>query len=100
MSSEHLDHAARNVLQRYSQVAPAAMLHRLASHGGFSGACLWQVPGGSNTAVLKARPPTEVDVSRLLWIHQLMRGARQAGLEFVPAVHADDEGHTAVKYAD
>jgi Ser/Thr protein kinase RdoA (MazF antagonist) len=100
MSSAHLDHAARSVLQRYCQAAPNATLRRLAQHGGFSGARLWQVSGGGITAVLKAWPSTEVDAGRLVRIHHLMHAARLAGLDFVPAVYVDDRGRTVVDQAE
>jgi Ser/Thr protein kinase RdoA (MazF antagonist) len=94
MSNEPLDLAARRVLQRYPAIAADATLRKLTGHGGFSGAVLWQVIQATRMAVLKAWPPGEGDADRLTWIHGLMRAARQAGLDFVPAVHSDREGRT------
>jgi Ser/Thr protein kinase RdoA (MazF antagonist) len=100
MSSESLDLAARSVLQRSPGIAPDAALRKLIDHAGFSGAVLWQVIEPGRIAVLKAWPPTERHADRLSWIHDLMRSARQAGLDFVPAVHADSEGRTVIRHAE
>jgi Ser/Thr protein kinase RdoA (MazF antagonist) len=100
MSNEPLDLTARSVLQRYPGIAPDAALRKLTDHGGFSGAVLWQVIEASRIAVLKAWPPTERNADRLSWIHDLMRSARQAGLDFVPAVRTGSAGRTVIPHAE
>jgi homoserine kinase type II len=98
MASSHLDLAARAVLGRFG-VAPSFPPAPLGNHGGFSGARLWLVEGPGGPYCLRAWPPGGVFTDYLTTVHRLLNIARQAGLDFVPAVQATPDQHTWVKAA-
>ncbi len=71
----------------------------LGNYGGFSGARLWRIECGGGTLCLRAWPTPGPPAKRLQLIHRLMRRAREAGLEFVPAVFPTAAGATWVEHA-
>jgi homoserine kinase type II len=93
------DAPAPEVLARYPAVFHAARLTPLGNRGGFSGARLWRVEAGSAAFCLRAWPPRQSDPGRLDFVHALQRGARAAGLAFVPAVVAASDGCGHVAHA-
>lgn len=93
------DPPAPEVLSRYPAVFSAARLTPLGNRGGFSGARLWRVEAGAASFCLRAWPVRQSDPSRLDFVHGLMRGARGAGLTFVPAVVAASDGCGHVAHA-
>lgn len=94
-----LDLAIAEVLRCYPVVHPYDRLSRLGNYGGFSGARLWKVQGTTGSYCVRAWPSGEQTPERLGWIHHLMLRARKAGLEFVPAVTAAEDGRTWVEHA-
>src|SRR5271155_3853004 len=90
--------AAHTVLDCYAALRGAQFVS-LGNRGGFSGARLWRLrtPGGD--FCLRAWPHDGPAPQQLGWIHQLMTRARQAGLEFVPAVLTNRDGTSFVTAA-
>jgi homoserine kinase type II len=84
MSPFSLESTAREVLRSFPHVAPAAPLHSLGNHGGFSGAQLFHIEDHGAAFCLRAWPTAGVTAERLAFIHGLLRQASDAGLEFVP----------------
>jgi Ser/Thr protein kinase RdoA (MazF antagonist) len=94
-----LDQAVCEVLRRYPIIRPDQRLIGFGNRGGFSGARLWRLQESSGSYCVRAWPPGEPAPERLSWIHQLMQRARKAGLDFVPAVVATNEGTTWAQHA-
>jgi Ser/Thr protein kinase RdoA (MazF antagonist) len=94
-----LDVAACEVLSKYGNIRPCESPTPLGNRGGFSGAWLWRVSATTGTYCLRAWPPGGPAPDRLNWIHELMRQARNAGLDFVPAIAITDRGTTWVAHA-
>ena len=69
----------------------------LGTLGGFSGARIWRGQSFAGAFCLKAWPDAFPSAT-LQVIHCLMHRARQAGLDFVPAVHRTITGATVVEY--
>jgi Ser/Thr protein kinase RdoA (MazF antagonist) len=85
------------VLAQYPGIPPGEPPVFLGNHGGFSGARLCRVAGGS--FCLKAWPVGGMTAERLAFIHRLMRHARDAGLDFVPDVQTTRDQRTWVEHA-
>jgi homoserine kinase type II len=94
-----LDPAAAEVLHRFPSIRPEGGPLALGNRGGFSGARIWRVEGATGTYCLRAWPPGDLAPERLDWIHQLLRRARSAGLDFVPALSVTDRGTTWIVHA-
>jgi hypothetical protein len=92
-----LDQAARAVIERYPAVHAEAVIPQ-ENRGGFSGARLWQVAGLAGPLCLRAWPASGPSRRRLTWIHSLQEKARAAGLDFVPGVFRDRNGHSWVEH--
>lgn len=71
----------------------------LGNRGGFSGARLWRIDGAAGAYCLRAWPSGDPAPQRLHWIHGLMKAARGADLEFVPAIAATEDGRSWVTHA-
>ncbi len=99
MAATPLDTAARLVLSRFAGLPPAPRLVFLGNRGGFSGARLWRVESAAGPFCLRAWPAGGMTPDRLARIHGLMQAARQAGLDFVPAVVRAADGMTWVEHA-
>jgi homoserine kinase type II len=99
VSLPSLDLAVRTVLRRYPSIGPEDRSVALGNHGGFSGARLWWIEAPAGPFCLRAWPPRESSTERLSWIHQLMRQARSAGLDFVPGIANTDQGTSWVAHA-
>jgi Ser/Thr protein kinase RdoA (MazF antagonist) len=95
MASPTIAATAQTVLGCYPALQGARLIP-LGNRGGFSGARLWRVQTPAGDFCLRAWPEVGPDVERLRWIHQLMAGARSAGLAFVPAVLMSTDGTTQV----
>ena len=91
------DSLARSVCGLFPVVARHANLVSLGNHGGFSGAQLWRVDDAGSSFCLRAWP-ADTSRQRLLLIHECMRRARSAGLDFVPLVY-DSAGSTFIERA-
>jgi homoserine kinase type II len=98
MTAFALDHAAREVLDRYPAVPHGSRPIALGNRGGFSGARLWRVDGVGGLLCLRAWPVPGPSVERLRGLHQLMKRARDADLLFVPAVMATADAVTWVEH--
>lgn len=82
---------ARMVLAGYKIGADAVLVpHAVGDR--LSGAVIWQVRGARGAFCLKAWPATRMPQGRLALVHRLMRQARGAGLDFVPAVVGCPDG--------
>jgi hypothetical protein len=81
-----LDGIARQVLAHFDLAQPKLGLVSYGNAGGFSGAHLWRAKGVLGDICLRAWPAGAVCSSRLKAIHDLMRAARGAGLEYVPGL--------------
>jgi homoserine kinase type II len=68
---------------------------RQSNRGGFSGARIWCIEAAGQRFCLRAWPERQSDSQHLDFIHGLMRTARSASLDFVPAVvdTTDGRGH-------
>jgi Ser/Thr protein kinase RdoA (MazF antagonist) len=95
MSSPAMALTAQAVLDRYAALRGARLIP-LGNRGGFSGARLWRVQTTAGDFCLRAWPEDGPGEQQLRWIHQLMAGARSAGLNFVPAVLTNRDGTTQV----
>jgi Ser/Thr protein kinase RdoA (MazF antagonist) len=93
----HLDSALHHVLARYPDFPSGEVPVFLGNHGGFSGARLWRVRQG--TLCLKAWPVNGMSAEYLGNLHESMREARAAGLDFVPDVLRTRDGQTVVELA-
>ncbi|HLN30360.1 MAG TPA: phosphotransferase [Gemmataceae bacterium] len=99
MLGHELELAARQVLDQFRFVSPADSVRPLGNLGGFSGAALWRVEGGTGPLCLRAWPPRENSAEHLAWIHHWMQRARASGLQFVPAAFATVRHATVVEHA-
>ncbi len=95
-----LDFAAREVVARFAVPCGPGALQALGNRGGFSGARLWRAETETGPLCLRAWPQHGPSAERLAGIHRLMRLARAAGLEFVPALHDTTEGASFVSHAE
>jgi Ser/Thr protein kinase RdoA (MazF antagonist) len=91
-----LDDIARQVLGRFDLAQPTLGLVSYGNAGGFSGARLWRAKSVAGDVCLRAWPSGAVSSSRLQAIHDLMRAARGAGLQFVPRLLETSTGSTWV----
>jgi homoserine kinase type II len=92
MSTDPLELMAREVLHSFAAISQGASIHSLGNHGGFSGARLWRIEQTGRSFCLRAWPAGGVTVQRLDLIHELMRRAAKAGLEYVPVVSLAGQG--------
>jgi Ser/Thr protein kinase RdoA (MazF antagonist) len=79
-----LDDVARQVLARFDFAQPTFGLVSYGNAGGFSGARLWRAKSVAGDICLRAWPTGAISSSRLQAVHDLMRAASGAGLQFVP----------------
>ncbi|MFL5340473.1 MAG: phosphotransferase enzyme family protein [Gemmataceae bacterium] len=93
MRDEALELAATRVLGEYLLAGP---LRRefLGNAGGFSGSRIWKIHNPTQVLCLKAWPPGHTRDDQLAQIHRWMTTAREAGLEFVPAVFRSNSGQS------
>ena len=87
-----LDGIALQVLTRFALAQPGLGLASQGNAGGFSGARLWRAKSLAGEVCLRAWPSEAIGSSRLQWIHNLMRSAREAGLDFVPRLFQTSAG--------
>ena len=85
----------RDVLERFPALNCHGV-HFLGNRGGFSGAQLWRLESSAGDFCLKAWPPVDLTAERLTGIHQLLRAARRAGVDFVPQALATSAGPSEV----
>jgi homoserine kinase type II len=91
------DAAARLVLRHYP-LGRDGSLESLGSRGGFSGAQLWRWSDGVATFCLRAWPDQGISSDRLELVLGWQRAARDAGLDFVPAIQATTNGERWVPF--
>jgi Ser/Thr protein kinase RdoA (MazF antagonist) len=94
-----LDGIALQVLTRFALAQPGLGLASQGNAGGFSGARLWRAKSLAGDVCLRAWPSEAIASSRLQWIHDLMRSARGAGLDFVPRLFQTSAGATWISAA-
>jgi hypothetical protein len=87
----------RAVLEQYLWFRPPTC-QPLGNRGGFSGARLWKVQDGPRVLCLK-RWPEGMTAERLAKIHNLLRGARVAGVTFLPHPLGITTGPAVIEHA-
>jgi homoserine kinase type II len=87
----------RAVLPRYPGAVMGLAWVRLGAAGGFSGATIWRGEFNGQPALALKVWPAGYSAGRLAGVHHRMRAARNAGLDFVPAVVATRGGESVIE---
>ncbi len=94
-----LDSIAPEILTCFALTQPGLGLVRQGNGGGFSGARLWRARSLAGDVCLRAWPSEAITSSWLRRIHDLMRSARGAGLDFIPQLLQTVAGATWISAA-
>ncbi|MEE2685149.1 MAG: phosphotransferase [Planctomycetota bacterium] len=84
------------VLERFGLQGPG---HSLGTAGGFSGARFWQIQQAQEDWGIRRWPREHPPVSRLRWIHSVLRHSLGHGFSLLPAMRTTPAGESFVREA-
>lgn len=72
----------------------------LGGAGGFSGACFWKLQQGDECWGIRRWPREHPTVSRLKWIHAVLKHSRDKGFPWLPKMRTSSAGESFIQDSD